>query len=436
MRLIKRGQIWYAHVYENGRRVQRSTHCHDRRAAEVCARQLERDAADPAHAAAAKATLSDALQLLLAQRREQAAAGRRSFETAHFYETKAGHLVRVLETAEDRSYVAFPLAGLQARHVDGYISRRRAEGAHEATIAKELITLRAALKLAVRAGLWLGNPAAVLPVAFAPEYRPRDRFLTPGELSKLLGVLLADLAARVAFIVATSACWGESCRAMRVDVAEGLSTVFIRGTKRSTRLRTVPIVGETARSLLEYAITHAQGEEGLLFRRWTNVRRDLHAACDAVKIPRCSPNDLRRTCATWLRAAGASPELIAPVMGHADTRMVERVSGRLPLEDLRRRLAQALGVNCIAGASLTPKNPGGDCITGASDHAERRGSGVPNGPVGPESGRAPRLDLDAENQRARQVLPGGPRCSSSDDLVPGGGIEPPTRGFSVPCSTD
>lgn len=63
----------------------------------------------------------------------------------------------------------------------------------------------------------------------------------------------------------------------------------------------------------------------------------------AVKIRRCSPNDLRRTCATWLRAAGVSPELIAPAMGHADTRMVERVYGRLPVEDLRRRLAEPMG---------------------------------------------------------------------------------------------
>jgi integrase len=45
---------------------------------------------------------------------------------------------------------------------------------------------------------------------------------------------------------------------------------------------------------------------------------------------RCSPNELRGTCATWLRAAGASPELIAPVMGHAHTRMVERVSAGCP----------------------------------------------------------------------------------------------------------
>jgi hypothetical protein len=84
------------------------------------------------------------------------------------------------------------------------------------------------------------------------------------------------------------------------------STVFIRGTKRSTRLRTVPIVGEMARSLLEYALEHAQGEGSLLFRPWTNVRRDLHAACDAVKIARCSPNDLRlhRRCNSLRGKAG------------------------------------------------------------------------------------------------------------------------------------
>jgi hypothetical protein len=82
------------------------------------AEALERDAADPAHAAAALASLTDALQLLLTQRREQVAAGRRSFVTVRFYEVKAGHLVRVLETAQDGSWAPCSLAGLQARHVD------------------------------------------------------------------------------------------------------------------------------------------------------------------------------------------------------------------------------------------------------------------------------------------------------------------------------
>jgi len=54
----------------------------------------------------------------------------------------------------------------------------------------------------------------------------------------------------------------------------------------------------------------------------------------------------------------ASPDLIAPVMGHADTRKVELVYERLPVEDLRRRLAQALGTDCSAGATV--RVDGGD----------------------------------------------------------------------------
>jgi hypothetical protein len=75
------------------------------------------------------------------------------------------------------------------------------------------------------------------------------------------------------------------------------------------------------------------------------VRRDLHAACERAKVPPVSPNDLRRTCATWLRAQRAPPHLIAPVLGHVDSRMVERVYGRLPTDHLAARLAQELGAN-------------------------------------------------------------------------------------------
>jgi len=72
------------------------------------------------------------------------------------------------------------------------------------TIAKELVALRAALKLAKRRGIWKGDPAEVLPVGFAPEYKPRNRFLTYDELEALLSELLEDAAARVAFTIATS----------------------------------------------------------------------------------------------------------------------------------------------------------------------------------------------------------------------------------------
>jgi hypothetical protein len=75
-RLTKRGTTWYGYVYEGGRRVQRTTKCTDKRAAEAVVAGWERDAADPDHAARSKATLSGALKLLLDQRAEE--VGRRA----------------------------------------------------------------------------------------------------------------------------------------------------------------------------------------------------------------------------------------------------------------------------------------------------------------------------------------------------------------------
>jgi len=214
-------------------------------------------------------------------------------------------------------------------------------------------------------------------------------------MKKLLAELTADRAARVAFIVATSASWKETVLALRQDVTPDLSMALIRGTKRQSRFRTVPIVSEEARSLLAYALRHAEGKEGFLFRRWTNVRRDLNEACERAGIAPCSPNDLRRTCATWLRAAGAPPDRIAPVMGHVDTRMVERVYGRLSPEALAERLAAALG----------PER----CSTFVTARAKTAGSIGPSGRSG---------------------------ITNHLETVPRDGIEPPTRGFSVLCSTD
>jgi hypothetical protein len=199
MRLFRRGRTWYATFYENGERVQRTTKCVDRKAAELVARQWERDAADPESAVLVSATLSDALRLLLKTRSEEAIAGRRSSGTLAFYRTKCGHVTRVFEHDDAGAFTGFRLAALKARDVDHYISTRRMEGAGENTIAKEIIALRAALKLARRAGLWRGDPAAVCPIAFAPEYKPRTRFLPASELQRLLSQLSGDRAAAVAF---------------------------------------------------------------------------------------------------------------------------------------------------------------------------------------------------------------------------------------------
>nr|MBK7068068.1 tyrosine-type recombinase/integrase [Deltaproteobacteria bacterium] len=159
----------------------------------------------------------------------------------------------------------------------------------------------------------------------------------------------------------------------------------------------VPVATRPQLELLRYALTHAEGEDPALFLPWQNVRRDLREACKRTGIPPCSPNDLRRTFATWLRAAGAPTDLIAPVMGHADTRMVERVYGRLAPSDLRRR------IDGLRGRSR--------CVTGVSDTVEALGLFAPSGRPAPR-------------RRSFKFA-----CFP----VPRDGVEPPTRGFSNPA---
>lgn len=369
MRLFKRGRTYYVYIYENGRRIQRSTRCHDKQAAEAVARKLERDAADPDHARTRGATLSDAFGLLLRTREEEARAGRRATATVTFYRSKAGHWIRVLEHDRAGQYRPFLLAGLAPRHVDQYVSTRRAEQASEHTIHKEIVTLRVALKLAKRAEIWRGDVERLLPVAFAPAYKARERWLPPAEAQRLLAELLPDHAARVALILATSASWGESDRVERADIASDLSAVHLRGTKTATRDRVVPIVTDRQRALLRYALAHAEGKSARLFRAWSNVRHDLEAACRRAKIDRCSPNDLRRSFAHWMRAEHFPLELISPCMGHATTKMLELVYGKLSADELAT-LLQA----CITGAS--PRLPPGALDAQAGSNKGRKTQGI------------------------------------------------------------
>jgi integrase len=336
-RLFPKNGIWYTWTYdEHGSRVQRSTRCKlaDRKKAEEFARDLDRRASRSDHGPTEKATLVDALELLVADRRRSVLLGKRSAETLAFYKKKTGTLRRLFGDA-------FKLRALRSTDVDAYVDKRLAEDVTASTIAKELGALRAALKLAKRARIWKGDLGEVLPVDFSPEYKPRTRWLPLAELDRLLAALAPGRAARVAFIVATSARWGEADRAERRDVRPW--RVHLRGTKTEGAERDVPLVAEWQQRLIERAL-EGGSSTGRLFARWTNVRRDMHAACKVAGIAPCSPNDLRRTTAHLLRAAGAQLPDVADVLGHADTRMVERVYGRRGVDDLAASLARGAGL--------------------------------------------------------------------------------------------
>ena len=130
MQLYKRGDVWHCAFYDNERRrIRRSTGCTDRKAAEARARLWERDAADPCHAAARDATLSQTAERYFRDLDGQVAAGRRSRATYDSYMTKAGHLVRIFEHSDGVTYEPLPLARITYDLVDSYIAQRRREKA-------------------------------------------------------------------------------------------------------------------------------------------------------------------------------------------------------------------------------------------------------------------------------------------------------------------
>jgi hypothetical protein len=76
------------------------------------------------------------------------------------------------------------------------------------------------------------------------------------------------------------------------------------------------------------------------------------------------PGTLRATLASNRRAP---PDLIAPVMGHVDSRMVERVYGRLTTEDPAARIAISVGARCDVGLLDAVDAGAPDGLVGQSD---------------------------------------------------------------------
>lgn len=397
-RLFKRGDIWYAWIpAPGGGTTKRSTNCTDEKAAHARASQLERESLDPDSAAAAKATLRDAFELLIRDRAGKAKAGKGSVETVHFYQGKSGVVLDALAEVLRRSpKAAIFLREVKAGLVDDYVALRREE-VEDSTIAKELTTWRAACRLAKRRGWFPQDIEQVFPVGFGDGYTPRKRFVSPtefgllyramvrsipvrkpdleaarilelrarrargesaDELAKAFDVSLStvkrltspnrvdptpgppvghELFAIVCFAIATGAEWSAIWRARRDDIAADLSQAVVRGSKNENRVeRPVPISLLEFAFLLDFARTHGDGENGFLFSAThaSSFRHRLSEACERAGIPHLAPTDLRRTHGKWLRLAGVAPGAIAPSLGHVDARMVERVYGRSSAAEL------------------------------------------------------------------------------------------------------
>lgn len=237
-------------------------------------------------------------------------------QTVASYRLMAGHLARLCG--------GFRLSRLHVDQVQAYIVARLDEGAARETVRKELVCLRQALKNAKRRGELRGIDLSDLFPPFSAPYQPRDRYLTPEQAVSLLQ-RLPDHRQRWVLVAAWAGLrLSEVERLQWVDVDFDQALLRVRGSKTPGSYRLVGL----APALADF-LRPVRAVRGFVVTRWHNVRRDLELACRDAGLPRVTPNDLRRTFASWLVQAGKSNFVVARLLGHRSTKMVDLVYGHL-----------------------------------------------------------------------------------------------------------
>jgi integrase len=327
--LYKRGKIWWIRTDPiTGK--EKTTKCRDKTAALAFRRERERRAADPTYAAQAAPAknIGEWVSLVVGQKRRMRAAA-----TADFYESKLGHVVRIFGAAS-------PITHLTPGRFDEYVKQRADEGARPTTILKEIGCAKVVAGEAERHGAFRGNTKLFKPSDLSDDYEPGERFLLPEELAKLLPELSDKRGAHVATAIAIGSRFSESFRIKREDVKHSPATessaesflVYVAGTKTKKSKDTIP-VAQPFHGLLRAALRF------LPLAPWSNMTRDLEAACRRAGIPKVTSNDLRRTNASWLIEAGVPDSMVSRLLRHVDERMVRRVYGRSRPEKLAEAIA-------------------------------------------------------------------------------------------------
>lgn len=320
-RLYRRGGVWYCWGYDaHGSRWRESTKQHDRKAAEIVAREVARRRAFES-TAAPPVPLRDALVRV----GEADARAGRSEATARILMQKGRQLVAFFGAD-------FNIAGATKEDLERYADAR-VKSVSRHTVHHELGYLRRAWRVS---GLpWTD---AMMP-DLGRFYVPRSRWLPWGEYTRLHAELAPERADYLAGYCYLGPRRSELQRIEAHDI-EG-ERVHIRGTKTPAADRWVPIHSAIAPMLSRRARAHPTGP---LFPDWGNDIRDINVAARRLKLAKITPNDLRRTFCSWLANAGVSTLVAARLMGHTSTRMVERVYAQLGIDIQANAVALLPGV--------------------------------------------------------------------------------------------
>lgn len=330
LRHYENSKYWYARITrpDGSRNNWKSTRKTSKRDAERVAQQW--DAAESSGTVVV--TLAQALQLL-SQHMERHGDKPSTMEVLRL---KSSWLVGILGHARD-------IATIKLADTEAYLDERRKMGRKDATIAKELGYLVAALKRCFKLNLYHGNYESVWPDALAKQFAGKTRWITWDEYLRILEEIFPAWRDHLIVYVSTGVRFAELYTLHTRDIRNGI--LRVQGTKTDGAVREIPLSAEAAEVLKRRA---QSSTNGVLFdltspdiksqkRAWL---RALASACRRLKIPHVSTNDCRRTFASWCWHRGIDKQMVIRWMGHSSEAMVDRVYQQPSMDHYREEIAK------------------------------------------------------------------------------------------------
>jgi integrase len=208
-----------------------------------------------------------------------------------------------------------------------YIASRRAAGASNASINRELAIVRRGFKLGALEDPPLVNRQVTIPAL--EENNVRQGFLEPDEYERLLEELPANLKALFVCCYHTGARKNELRRIQwdQVDFAAGL--IRLPGSQTKTKkARTLPIYGDMLR-WLEHQRAICPAGCVWVFYGSRNQPVDNHLngwaeACERAGMPGLLFHDLRRSAVRNMKRAGIQDKVAMEITGHRTRSVFDR----------------------------------------------------------------------------------------------------------------
>lgn len=302
--------------------------------------------------------------------------------------------------------------------IERYISRCVDSGRKRGGINANLRTLKALFNWATKRDYLPSNPFK--PVEMFPVERNEPRPLTPAELERLFRVcppgsrwyplvmVYLLTGARLSEVLKPKLSWRD------IDFENEILTLPVRKNHKSTEFPLNEILLELFRELKKrpYTKAHDSKQEDLKYPFPFNasyISHKIKAILNSAKID-ATVHDLRDSFVSHLIYLGYPIEDVSKIAGHSTIKITEQHYYK-QLQERRREMLTDLGQHITGQPKTLTKNV--DKTRPRVPHPDQNQSGQP------ETEKPP---LPSEIETLA--------------LVTRGGIEPPTNGLKVRCSTD